>query len=143
MEGSEPRPLDYVCRSSLPTGRENILFVDDEPTIAMLGRTTLERLGYTVTIRQSSVEALELFKNDPDRFNLVVTDMTMPRMTGDDLAKAMLLIRPDTPIIICTGYSRQISNEKAGEIGIRACVMKPLTQHELANTVRKVLDNEA
>lgn len=80
--------------------------------------------------------------NDPDRFDLVVTNMNMPRMTGDILAKAMLLIRPDIPIIICTGYSKRISNEKARELGIRDFVMKPLTQHELAKTVRRVLDEK-
>lgn len=124
----------------LPFGREHILFVDDEPMIIDLGKTNLERLGYKVTTRQSSMEALELFRNNPQRFDLVVTDMTMPHLTGDELAKKMLLIRPDLPIILCTGYSKRISEKKAKTMGIRAFVMKPLSQYELANTVRQVLD---
>ncbi|MFO8090520.1 MAG: ATP-binding protein [Desulfatiglandaceae bacterium] len=136
----EDPPGHAIRHPPLPCGREHILFVDDEPTIAMTGRQSLERLGYRVTIRQSSLEALELFRNAPDRFDLVVTDMTMPHMTGDELSKAMLLIRRDIPIIICTGYSKRISNETAREIGVRALVMKPLTQHELAHKIRQVLD---
>ena len=127
-------------QSRLPWGKERVLFIDDEPSIANLGRKSLERFGYDVTIRQSSLEALELFRNDPERFDLVVTDMTMPQMTGDELTKEILSIRPDIPIVLCTGYSNRISDEKAKEIGISAFVMKPLTQHELANTVRRVLD---
>jgi PAS domain S-box-containing protein len=129
-------------QSRLPWGKERILFIDDEPAIANLGRKSLERFGYEVTIRQSSLEALELFKYDPKRFDLVVTDMTMPHMTGDELAKEILSIRKDIPIILCTGYSKRISDMKAKEIGIRAFVMKPLTQHELAETVRRVLDEK-
>jgi len=127
-------------QSRLPWGKERVLFVDDEPSIADLGRKGLERFGYDVTIRQSSPEALELFRNDPQRFDLVVTDMTMPQMTGDELAKKILSIRPDIPIVLCTGYSKRISDSKAKEIGIRAFVVKPLTQHELASVVRRVLD---
>jgi len=127
-------------QSRLPWGKERVLFIDDEPSIANLGRKCLERFGYDVTIRQSSLEALELFRNDPKRFDLLVTDMTMPHMTGDELAKEILSIRPDIPIVLCTGYSKRISDIKAKEIGIRAFVMKPLTQHELASAVRRVLD---
>ncbi len=129
-------------KMELPRGTERVLFVDDEPMIMKLGQRMLEHHGYIVVTRASGTDALECFRQDPDRFDLVVTDMTMPGMRGDMLAEEILAIRPDIPVILCTGYSRQMSNEKAREIGIRAFVMKPLTQHELANTVRRVLDEK-
>ncbi len=139
MEDPEP---PRARQAVLPFGREHILFVDDEPPIIEVGRQNLERLGYQVTVRTSSLEALELFRNNPHRFDLVITDMTMPHMTGDKLAAEMLSIRADMPIILCTGYSRRISEKRAGEMGIRAFVMKPWAQHELANKVREVLDEK-
>ena len=126
----------------LPRGTERVLFVDDEPMIMKLGQRMLEKQGYIVQTRASGTDALECFKQDPSRFDLVVTDMTMPGMRGDRLAEEIMAIRPDIPVILSTGYSKQISNEKAREMGIRAFVMKPLTQHELANTVREVLDEK-
>ena len=127
-------------KSALPKGTERILFVDDEPMILKLGQKMLERQDYEVETRASGIDALECFKHDPERFDLVVTDMTMPGMRGDKLAEEMMKIRDDIPVILSTGYSKQISEEKAREMGIRAFVMKPLTLHELANTVRQVLD---
>ena len=127
---------------NIPKGRERILFIDDEPMIMKLGQRMLERLGYTVETRASGTDALECFRQDPSRFDLVVTDMAMPGMRGDRLAEEILAIRTGIPVILCTGYSRQISEEQARKIGIRAFVMKPLTQHELANTVREVLDGK-
>ena len=124
----------------LPTGTERILFVDDEAPIAKMGSKSLERFGYRVTARTSSVEALALFKSKPKAFDLVITDMTMPNMTGDDLAIELMKIRPDIPVILCTGYSRKISDGIAAEIGIMAFVYKPIVKAELAKTVRKVLD---
>ena len=124
----------------IPSGTERILFVDDELPIANMGRKALERLGYTVTIRTSSLEALELFKQKPTEFDLVITDMTMPNMTGESLAAEMMKIRPNLPIIICTGYSNKMSEERAAEIGISAFSMKPFTITDIAQTVRKVLD---
>jgi PAS domain S-box-containing protein len=124
----------------IPTGTEHILFIDDEPALVDMGKQIFERLGYEVTSRTSGVEALELFKAQPDRFDLVITDMTMPNMMGDKLARELMKIRPDIPIIICTGYSERITEEKAKRIGIKAFVMKPLVMKYLANTVRKVLD---
>ena len=109
----------------LPTGTEHILFVDDEETLADIGRQMLERLGYQITRRTSSLEALEIFKETPDRFHLVITDQTMPKMSGLDLAKKILSIRPDIPIIICTGYSSQISAQKAEAMGVKRVLMKP------------------
>ena len=124
----------------LPGGSERILFVDDEPMILSLGRQMLERLGYEVEARASGAEALACFEEDPEGFDLVLTDMSMPGLRGDRLAERVLEIRPDIPVILSTGYSRQISEERAEEIGIRAFVMKPLTANELAGTVREVLD---
>ena len=124
----------------LPTGSERILFVDDEMQIVQMGCQALERLGYTVTIRASSIEALALFENKPDQFDLVITDMAMPHMTGDKFAVKLMKIRSDIPVILCTGYSKKISGEQVAEIGIKAYVMKPLVMREFANTVRKVLD---
>ena len=138
-EGTEPV---RTHQAPLPTGREHILFVDDEPPIAKLGEQYLARLGYRVTTRQSAMDALELFTNSPQTFDLVVTDLTMPHMTGDELAVELFRIRPDIPIILCTGYSKRITEREARDLGIRAFVMKPLTQQELANTVRKVLDEK-
>ena len=124
----------------LPTGTERILFIDDEAPIAKMGSQILERLGYSVTTRASSTEALELFQTKPEDFDLVVTDMTMPYLTGDKLAIAMMKIRPDIPVILCTGYSKKISDETASEIGIKAFAYKPVVKADLAITVRKVLD---
>lgn len=124
----------------LPSGSERILFIDDEVSITNIGSQILKRLGYLVTTRTSSVEALALFKSKPDDFDLVVTDMTMPDMTGDVLAVELMKIRPDIPIILCTGYSKKISDQAATEIGIKAFAYKPIVKADLAKSVRKVLD---
>ena len=124
----------------LPTGNERILFIDDEQVLVDIGGQILEQLGYEVVTKRSSVQALELFRAEPDRFDLVITDMTMPHMTGDKLAQELMKIRPKIPIILCTGHSGLVSEEKAEEIGIKAFVMKPLVMRNLAETVRKVLD---
>jgi len=121
-------------------GNERILFIDDELALVDIGKEMLKHFGYEVTSRTSSIEALELFRTKPDRFDLVITDMTMPNMTGDKLAKELIKIRPDIPIIICTGFSERISEEKAKGMGIKAFAMKPLVMQDLAKTVRKVLD---
>jgi len=125
---------------SVPRGSERILFVDDEEIMVDVGRQMLERLGYRVTVKSSSVEALSLFKARQDAFDLVVTDMTMPILTGDRLATKLMAIRPDIPVILCTGYSTQVSEEKANSLGIKAFVMKPLVRVNLAKTIRRVLD---
>jgi CheY-like chemotaxis protein len=125
----------------VPVGRERVLFVDDEPMLAEMGQAMLERLGYTVTSRTSSLEALATFSNQPEAFDLVITDQTMPGMTGVDLARRMLQIRPQLPIILCTGYSTQISAENAQQYGIRGFALKPLTRKDIATMVRKVLGN--
>lgn len=124
----------------IPRGTESILFVDDEKVTVDAIQPMLENLGYKVTARTSSIEALEAFKNDPNGFDIVITDMTMPNMTGKDLAKEIISIRSDIPIILCTGFSEQIDEEKAKEMGI-SFVMKPIVLSQIANTIRKVLDH--
>ena len=110
--------------------------------IVEMGRETLKRLGYSVTTRSSSIEALELFRIKSMEFDLVITDQTMPQMTGTDLAKEILHIRPNIPIILCTGFSNTISSENMGIQGIREFVMKPIIGAELGRVVRRVLDEE-
>ncbi len=127
---------------TIPTGNEKILFVDDEKALVEMGKQMLERLGYEVTTRTSSVEALELFRKQPARFDLVITDMTMPNMTGEILAQAMIDVRPDIPIILCTGYSPQITEESAKKQGIKQFIMKPMVLEEIAKSVREVLDKK-
>jgi PAS domain S-box-containing protein len=126
----------------LPSGNERILFVDDEEALADIGQTGLQLLGYEVVTKTSSAEALELFRAQPKRFDLVITDYTMPKMTGADLAVEMMKIRPDIPIILCTGFNERITEEKAREMGIRAFLMKPVTMRDIAGPIRRVLDTE-
>jgi PAS domain S-box-containing protein len=124
----------------LPTGNENILLVDDETSILKLGMQRLESLGYSVQGTTDPLEALTMFKSNPDDFDLVITDMAMPNMTGDQLVSEIRKIRYDVPTMLCTGYSQKISKEKAYEIGISAFIMKPLDKTDFAVNVRKVLD---
>ena len=136
----EEREEKEESKEPLPTGSERILFIDDEQALIEIGSQMLEQLGYEVVSKQSSIEALELFRAEPDRFDLVITDMTMPHMTGDKLARELMKIRSDIPVILCTGHSRLVSEEKVNEMGIKAFVMKPLVMRNLAETVRSVLD---
>jgi two-component system cell cycle sensor histidine kinase/response regulator CckA len=124
------------------TGRENILFVDDEAFQADIAQQMLSRLGYRLTTCTSSNGALELFRQSPQEFDLVITDMTMPHMPGDVLARELISIRPDIPIIVCTGYSDRMDSEIADEIGIRELVMKPVVMKEIAQIIRRVLDED-
>lgn len=121
-------------------GDERILLVDDEEALAATGKAKLQRLGYQVTAATSSVKALEYFKKYPDTFDLIITDYTMPEMTGTTLSKEILAIRPDIPIIIATGFSRQLTPEKAYSVGIKRMEMKPLVGDRFAHVVREVLD---
>jgi PAS domain S-box-containing protein len=141
---SDERPTEEPPEQEheLPSGVERILFVDDEPMIMKLGQGMLERQGYLVETRASGTDALECFRQDPMRFDLIVTDTTMPGLRGDKLAEEMMKIRPGMPVILSSGFSRQISEEKAKELGVRAFLMKPFTAQELANTVRNVLNEE-
>ena len=123
----------------VPRGNECILFVDDEKTLVDTGKGILEYLGYEVITRTNGIEALEAFRAHPDRFDLVITDMTMPSMTGVELTKEIMKIQPDIPIILCTGYSEMISEDRAKVIGIREFLLKPLGVRDLAEIVRKAL----
>jgi PAS domain S-box-containing protein len=123
-----------------PTGTERILFVDDEKSIMDLGRQVLEQLGYQVEAFSSSVKALELFKAGPDKFDLIITDMTMPKMTGAKLAQEVLAVRPDMPMILCTGFSEIINEEKAHNIGFKEYIMKPISIDQIARSIRRALD---
>jgi CheY-like chemotaxis protein len=125
---------------SLPTGTERILFVDDEPPLLDLGKKILESLGYQVEVRSSAVEALELFKARPERFDLVITDMTMPKMTGERLSEQLMAVRPDIPVILCTGFSAKMDEKKARAMGIRAFAFKPILKRDIAIAIRKVMD---
>ena len=131
---------DIDLATSLPRGNERVLFVDDEQVLADLGEQMLKPLGYTVTTETNSIDALEIFRAQPQSFDLVVTDMTMPHMTGLDLAGKLLQIRADIPIILCTGFSQQVAEKKAKHLGVKAFIMKPLIMRALAATIRKVLD---
>jgi PAS domain S-box-containing protein len=134
-------PVDELpANNTLLHGSETILFVDDEKAIVKLNKARLVRLGYQVVGTADPHEAIEMFRYKSNQFDLVITDMTMPNMMGDELAAEMMKIRPDIPIILCTGFSGRISEEQAFEKGIRAFVMKPLEIDELAETVRAVLD---
>jgi len=137
--------LDTVARAvvappeRLPGGQECILFVDDEPALARLGKKYLTRLGYEVAMRTSSLEALEAFRAAPQRFDLVITDHTMPHMTGETLAGELRRLRSDIPIILCTGFSHQRLAERAERLRLDAVCMKPLVAAELHATIRRVL----
>ncbi|MDA0737502.1 MAG: response regulator [Nitrospirae bacterium] len=140
-----PQVLEYLeppTQTILPLvgGTATILFVDDEEPLARLGAEWLTQLGYTTVISTSSIEALALFRQDPLRFDLIVTDQTMPNMSGELLARELLTLRPDLPIILCTGFSHTMSPEKARSLGIRDFLMKPLTYHDLGHAIRKILD---
>ncbi len=121
-------------------GNERILLIDDEKQIIDIEQQILERLGYKVTPKTDSQEALEEFASLPDKFDLVITDMTMPKMTGDQLARKLMDIKPDIPVILCTGFNESITEEKALAMGIDKFVMKPVVKDELASTIRAVLD---
>jgi PAS domain S-box-containing protein len=134
-------PVDDVFspEASLPRGKGTILFVDDEEALALLGQQMLARLGYDVVARGNSLEALETFRATPYRFDLVITDQTMPQMTGEMLARKLRDIRPDIPIILCTGFSHTVDAEKAAGQGINAFLIKPLLARDLGQAIRQVL----
>ncbi len=132
-------PHKATPSESVVGGTERILFVDDEKMLVDIGGKILQRLGYEVVSRTSPIEALELFRAKPDHFDIVITDQTMPGMTGDLLTKEMMRIRPDIPIVICTGYSQGLDPERARQCGIKAFVMKPILIQDIAAAVRKAL----
>ena len=119
---------------------ETILLVDDEKILLETTGHILERLGYEVFMRSSPVEALEKVRSDPQNLDLVITDKTMPHMTGIDLAQEIKKIRPDMPIIMCTGFSEEISPDWLENIGLAEIVMKPVSGREISKVIRKVID---
>ena len=131
----ERMPVDQI-----PLGSESILFVDDENMLAEWAKAALERLGYRATVQTDPVRALKIFLSDPSGFDLVITDQSMPSMSGIQLAGELLAIRPDIPIIICTGHGTTVSPETAKKTGVEQILMKPVVRQELAEAVRKSLD---
>jgi CheY-like chemotaxis protein len=123
-------------------GNERVLFVDDEQAMVDMGKQMLEALGYKVVAKTSSTEALEAFRAHPEKFDIVITDQTMPHITGEILAKKLMRIRSDIPIILYSGYSEVITEEKAKAMGIREFVMKPIVTRDMAETIRNVLDKK-
>jgi CheY-like chemotaxis protein len=126
---------------SLPVGSECIMFIDDEANLVEIGRDILEHLGYRVITQTDPIRALKTFQAQSDQIDLVITDQTMPHMTGDMLAHKFLQLKPDLPVILCTGFSARIDQAKAKEMGIKGFIMKPFVPNELAETVRDVLDH--
>ena len=128
--------------SDLPNGgQERILFVDDEKPLVDLARRNLSAMGYDVTACSDSEETLEIFQSNPDSFDLIITDMTMPKISGSELSRQIKDLRPDQPIILCTGYSDYINPEKAAKMGIKEFILKPMSRKTLADAVRKALDD--
>jgi len=131
---------DRSTADCLPTGTERILVVDDEDFMVLPVKGILERLGYAVTAKTCSLETLELFKKDPQQYDLLITDLTMPHMTGDRLAAEVTAVRPDMPVILTTGYADAVDNDRFKQSGITAFISKPFRKHDLAETVRRALD---
>ncbi len=131
---------------TVPRGTERILFVDDEEDLLYSGEKMLKRLGYEPVVFGSSLEALEAFRAKPDSFDLIITDQSMPHLTGTELAREALHIRPGIPIILCSGFSpdsgETIARQDAEAIGIREVQMKPLANAEMAGIIRKILDEK-
>jgi two-component system, cell cycle sensor histidine kinase and response regulator CckA len=124
----------------IPKGNEKILFVDDEKFLVDVGKELLENLGYHIETRTSSYDALEAFRVQPHAYDIIITDMTMPKMNGVTLAKKIRKIRPDIPIILCSGYSNKIMSDDSTGLEFNGILMKPITLDELANMVRNILD---
>ena len=119
---------------------EHVLLVDHGPVPAEVGQRSLEAIGYTVTVQTDSLEALRIFHDHPQRFDAVVTDMHMPVMAGDKLAREMMAIRPDLPVVLCVESGDLIDETKAMQSGIRSFITKPLDQQQLAGALRRALD---
>ncbi|WP_339134742.1 MAG: ATP-binding protein [Candidatus Electrothrix sp. GW3-4] len=129
----------FLAGKKDPTGTGHILVIDDEEAVVDITRYMLMQLGYQVTIETDSLAAWEIFAQQPDAFDLVITDMAMPKMSGIDLAQKILEQHPDIPVILCTGFSEMINEEKAKSLGIKAYLMKPVLKSKLAATVSQVL----
>lgn len=136
----EWQPPEQEKLEAIPQGSgERILLVDDEAVLSNMLQKILESIGYSVVAFTSSIEASEAYEKNPDGFDLLITDMTMPEMTGVDLSRKLLSLRPDLPIVLCTGFSEAINEEKARSYGIREYLKKPVDKHILAKAIRKAL----
>ncbi len=136
----DPRePVETITDKKMPKGMESILLVDDEQPLLMMLKELLQEIGYRVTAYNQSIQALGAFEQTPDAFDLVITDMTMPGITGAELARHILRINPEVPIILCTGYSDIINEQKAKAIGIKAFILKPIAISKLAVCIREIL----
>lgn len=127
---------------TISRGNERILLVDDEPSIAFLGREYLTKLGYHPKACSDSADAFDRFKANPSHFDLIITDMTMPKMTGTTLARKVLKIRPEIPIILCTGYHSKVDKKSVNAMGINTLLQKPYTLKALADAIRKALNEQ-
>jgi PAS domain S-box-containing protein len=125
-----------------PGGKERILFIDDDASLATMGKEMLEVLGYQVVACSNSKEAMEIFKSDPNKFDLIITDMTMPGLTGDRLAIEAMNLRPDLPVILMSGFSKHINEEAAKKIGIKEFIMKPISLQKIATAIRSAIDQD-
>jgi CheY-like chemotaxis protein len=141
MQEADQNTASNTC-DTIETGHGHILVIDDESTIARLETQMLERLGYTVTMGVTSLDALKMFRADPESFDLVLTDMAMPQMSGVELARELLLIKSDIPIVLCTGFSEKIDEDKARAMGFKGFLMKPVGMRDLAKIIRHVLDKK-
>jgi len=127
-------------QADLNTGTEKIMLVDDEENILDTTKSILEKYGYKITVFKEGLSAFQTFAKDPNYFDLVITDMSMPNMAGDRLSAELIKIRPDIPILLCTGFSETISEEKALSLGIKGFLLKPIVMKDLAQKIREVLD---
>ncbi len=139
VEKSNMMEQDIEKKDLIKGGVEKILLVDDEEAILTMEKEMLERLGYQVTHYSSSIDALEAFHDSPDKFDLVITDMAMPNLPGDKLAGELIRIRHDIPILMCTGFSENMTEEKAGSLGIKGFIMKPIVMKDFSQKIRGVL----
>jgi len=137
----EEQNIQIQTEKSVRGGTERILLVDDEEAIIEMEKPMLERLGYQVSLRTSSIEALETFRATPDRFDLVITDMAMPNMSGDKLSVELIKIRSDIPILLCTGFSEAMSEGKATSLGIKGFLLKPIVMKNFVQKIREMLDS--
>ncbi len=139
MEEQKPKTKIEPMEESVH-GTERILFVDDEENITQMAREALTSFDYRIETQSDPEDALAMFTLNPGYFDVVITDMTMPKMTGAKLAEKLITIRPDIPIILCTGYSALIDEEKARQLGIAAYMMKPVSMVTIAKTIRKLME---
>ena len=133
--------MEPIEQTVPPTGSESIMVIDDEDALVGMIQQTLEALGYTVKGFSDSSAAVDYFNGHPAEFDLVITDYSMPGMTGIELSEKILQTRQDIPIILCTGYGKNITRQKVTSKGIRTLLMKPVSRHSMAEAIRAILDN--